>query len=194
MAHASLLLPHQETQRLLTTAVPAEHKKFCKALTKFSMLAVNHPQNFNSGNMEKGRKRCFWGQASIILPKENPGSYFKGGKCLAPRQDMGFPGGSAGTESSCDAGDLGSIPGLRRSPGEGKGYPLQYSGLENSTDCIVHGVAKSWTQPRDFHFTGKDTFIICGITDLQCGPVHRLVCGITIFHYIYAFLGQWFSC
>ena len=107
---------------------------------------------------------------------------------------MGFPGGSAGTESSCNAGDLGSIPGLRRSPGEGKGYPLQYSGLENSTDCIVHGVAKSWTQPRDFHFTGKDTFIICGITDLQCGPVHRLVCGITIFHYIYAFLGQWFSC
>ena len=121
VAHASLLLPHQETQRLLTTAVPAEHKKFCKALTKFSMLAVNHPQNFNSGNMEKGRKRCFWGQASIILPKANPGSYFESGKCLAPRQDMGFPGGSAGTESSCNAGDLGSIPGLGRSPGEGKG-------------------------------------------------------------------------
>ena len=58
---------------------------------------------------------------------------------------LGFPGGSAGTESACNAGDLGSIPGLERSPGEGKGYPLQYSGLENSVDFIVHGVIKSRT-------------------------------------------------
>ena len=58
---------------------------------------------------------------------------------------MGFPCGSAGKESACNAGHLGSIPGLERSPGEGKGYPLQYSGLENSMDCIVHGVSKSWT-------------------------------------------------
>ena len=57
----------------------------------------------------------------------------------------GFPGGSAGKESACNAGDLGLIPGLGRSPGEGKGYPLQYSGLENSMDCIVHGVTKNWT-------------------------------------------------
>ena len=55
----------------------------------------------------------------------------------------GFPCGSAGKESACNAGDLGSIPRLGRSPGEEKGYPLQYSGLENSMDCIVHGVAKS---------------------------------------------------
>ena len=48
-------------------------------------------------------------------------------------------------------GDLGSIPGLVRSPGEGKGYPLQYLGLENSMDCIGHGVAKSQTQVSDFH-------------------------------------------
>ena len=48
-------------------------------------------------------------------------------------------------ESACNTGDLGSIPGLERSPGEGKGYQLQYSGLENSTDCTVHGVAKSRT-------------------------------------------------
>ena len=47
--------------------------------------------------------------------------------------------------------DLGSIPGLGRSPGEGRGYPLQYSGLENSMDCIVHGVAKSQTRLSDFH-------------------------------------------
>ena len=48
-------------------------------------------------------------------------------------------------------GDLGSIPGLRRSPGEGKGYALQYSGLENPMDYRVHGVAKSWPQLSDFH-------------------------------------------
>ena len=58
---------------------------------------------------------------------------------------LGFPCGSAGKESACRAGDLGFIPGLERSPGEGKGYPLQYSGLENSMDCIVHGVTKSRT-------------------------------------------------
>ena len=57
---------------------------------------------------------------------------------------MGFPGSSAGKELACNAGDLGSIPGLGRPPGEGNGYLLQYSGLENSEDCIVHGVTKSW--------------------------------------------------
>ena len=51
----------------------------------------------------------------------------------------GFPGGSDSKESACNAGDLGSIPGLRRSPGEGKGYPLQYSGLEKSMDYISTG-------------------------------------------------------
>ena len=56
---------------------------------------------------------------------------------------MGFPGGSAGKESTCHVGNLGSIPGLGRSPGEGKGYPLQYSGLENSMDSIVPEMAES---------------------------------------------------
>ena len=65
----------------------------------------------------------------------------------------GFPGGSAGKEPIFNAGDLGSIPGLGRSPGEGPGYPFQYSGLENPIDCIVHGVAKSQTRLSDFHFT-----------------------------------------
>ena len=55
---------------------------------------------------------------------------------------LGFPDSSVGKESACNAGDLGLIPGLGRSPGEGKDYRLQYSGLENSMDCIVHGVAK----------------------------------------------------
>ena len=65
---------------------------------------------------------------------------------------LGFPCGLAGTESAHSAGDLGSILGLGRSLGEGKGYPLQYSGLENSMDCIVNGVAKSQTRLSNFHF------------------------------------------
>ena len=62
--------------------------------------------------------------------------------------------GSAGKESAGNVGDLGSIPELERSAGEEKGYPLPYSGLENSMDYIVHGVTKSWTQLSniDFHF------------------------------------------
>ena len=59
------------------------------------------------------------------------------------------PHSSVGKESACNAGILGSIPGLGRSPGEGKGYPLQHSGLEN---CIVHGVTKSQTRLSDFQF------------------------------------------
>ena len=66
-------------------------------------------------------------------------------KCKA-----GFPGDSASKKSSCCVGDVGSIPGLGRSSGEG--CPLQYSGLENSMDCIVHGIEKSWTRLSNFHF------------------------------------------
>ena len=58
---------------------------------------------------------------------------------------LGFPCGSTGKESACNMGDVGSVSELGRSPEEGKSYPLQYSGLENSMDCIVHGVIKSWT-------------------------------------------------
>ena len=58
-------------------------------------------------------------------------------------------------EFGYNVGDLGSIPGLGRSPGERKGYPLQYSGLENSMDCIVPGVTKRWTPLSDFHFTSQ---------------------------------------
>ena len=57
---------------------------------------------------------------------------------------------SVGKKSTCNAGDPSSIPGLERSPGEWKSYPLQYSGLENSIDCIVQGVAKSRTRLSDF--------------------------------------------
>ena len=62
-----------------------------------------------------------------------------------------LPCGSAGKESTYNAVYLGSISGFGRSPGEGKGCPLQYSGLENSMDCIVHGFAKSQTQLSGFH-------------------------------------------
>ena len=67
---------------------------------------------------------------------------------------LGFLCGSAGKESACNAGDLDSIPGLGRSPSEGKGYLHQYLfGLENSMDCLVHGVALSHTWLSEFHFT-----------------------------------------
>ena len=80
--------------------------------------------------------------------------------------------------SACNAGDLGSIPGLGRSPGEWKGYPLQYSGLESSMDCIVHGVAKSRTRV-DFHSLrgapDKQTWCMSGIGKLQAMHWHALL-------------------
>ena len=84
---------------------------------------------------------------------------------------MGFCCGSAGKESACNEGDLGSIPGLGRSPGEGNGYPLQYSGLENSMFCIVHGVAKSQTQLSDFK---KKNYVLWLVTQsclTLCDPM-----------------------
>ena len=64
-----------------------------------------------------------------------------------------FPDGSGGKTSACHVGDMSLIPGSGRYPGEGNGYPLQYSGLENPMDCIVNGVTKSQTQLGDFHWT-----------------------------------------
>ncbi|CAN0443889.1 unnamed protein product [Rangifer tarandus platyrhynchus] len=82
---------------------------------------------------------------------EDPGLISWVGKILRRRDRLptpvflGFSCGSAGKESACNVGNLGLIPGLERPPGEGKGYLLQYSGLENSMDGIVHGVSKSQT-------------------------------------------------
>ena len=70
-------------------------------------------------------------------------------------------------ESAYNVGDMGLIPGLGRSPGEGKGYPLLYSGLENSMKCTVHGVAKSRTRPSDFHFQFHPAFRPSGEEKLQ---------------------------
>ena len=74
---------------------------------------------------------------------------------------LGFPCGSAGKESDYMAGDMGLIPGLGRSPGEGKGYPLQYSSLENSMDCIVPGVAKSQTRLSNIFYNNFWLILTC---------------------------------
>ena len=89
---------------------------------------------------------------------------------------LGFPDGSADRESTCNAGDLGSILGLGRSPGEGKGYPLQYSGLENSMNCIAHGVAKSRTQLSDFHFSHLKIMYLPLLQKLFCNMVKAQIC------------------
>ena len=80
-----------------------------------------------------GNSACLWWHA--FLPRKDP---------IVSPFIQGFPRGSGGKESACSLGDLGSIPGLGRSPGEGTGHPLQYSGLENSMDCTVHGVRHDW--------------------------------------------------
>ena len=97
---------------------------------------------------EKQRPECF---KIIHLQCKRPWFNSWVGKILWRRNRLptpvflGFPCGSGGKESAYNTGDLGLIPGLGRSTGEGKGYPCQYSGLENSMDCIVRGVAKRQT-------------------------------------------------
>ena len=85
---------------------------------------------------------------------------------------LGLPSGSAGKESACSVGDLGLIPGLGRSPREGNNYPLQCSGLENSMDCIVHGVAKSQTWLSNFHFSSLS--LSCKLKHSLVFPVFKL--------------------
>ena len=104
---------------------------------------------------------------------------------------LGLPRWRRRKESACNRGDLGSIPVLGRSPGKGKGYPLQYSGLENSMDCIVPGVTKSrtWLSNVHFHFT-------CEVPPFAFMLVTKSLCYITRNHQI-CFQGikikQWFS-
>ena len=81
---------------------------------------------------------------------------------------MGFPDSLVDKESACNARDLGSIPGSGRCAGEGIGYPLQYSDLENSMDYTVH-VTRSWTQLSDFHLV---------IMFLQKNPVKCKQCHV----------------
>ena len=81
-----------------------------------------------------------------------------------------FPGGSDCKASAYYVGDPGSIPGFGRSPAERKGYPLQYSGLENSMHCIVHGVTKSQTCLSDFHFHSEAIFLSLALIKLSSIP------------------------
>ena len=83
-----------------------------------------------------------------------------------------FPHGSAGKDSACSVGDLGLIPGLWRYLGEGNSYPLQYSGVVNSMDCIVDGVTKSQTQLSDFH-----THTHTHIHVIECTYLRRTITG-----------------
>ena len=105
-----------------------------------------------------------WGSFPNIMKK--PFQEFKSGICTVGTQPScflighlrslasvrGFSSGSAGTESTCHAGDPGSASGLERCPGERNGYLLQYSGQENSMGCKIHRVANSQTRLSDFHF------------------------------------------
>ena len=113
-------------------------------------------------------KRCiFWSLSEYVREAENisytmsdpstPGSVFlphslEANSWNRAGQTQRFPGSSAGKESTCNVGDLGSIPGLGRSPGEGYCYSLQYSGLEKCMDCMDYGVTKSLTRLSHFHF------------------------------------------
>ena len=87
---------------------------------------------------------------------------------------INFPAGSDRKESACNAGDPGLIPGSGRSPGEGNSYPLQYSGLENSMDCIVHEVAESRTRQNDFHFH------FLGSKSAQCSLCYPSLTQVTV--------------
>ena len=102
--------------------------------------------------------------------------------------ELGFPGGSEVKASACNAGDLGSIPGSGRSPGEENGNPLQYSCLENPMDggawwATVHGIAKSQTRLSDFTFTLGSIFWFLKII---FKPIHPPPCQVSNF-----FVGPW---
>ena len=82
--------------------------------------------------------------------------------------NQGSPGGSVGKESTCSVGNLGSFPGLGRSPGEAKSYPLQYSGQENCMDCTVHGVTKSQSSLSVFHSPTSYSLISVPLLGFSC--------------------------
>ena len=102
---------------------------------------------YNQQRLVNYTRDALRGIAKQMLP-----ATWHGDNWVAVDMILGFPCGPAAKESVCNAGDLGSILGLGRCPGEGKGYPLWYSILENSMDYIVHGVAKSRTRLNEFHF------------------------------------------
>ena len=128
-----------------TTFLPSSYNNFL-----IGEVEIKIPQHVLEHTSQSLKVVNLWvlKQAQLPQPIPNQG-------CLATSK--GLLCGSAGKESACNVGDLGSIPGLGRSPGEGKAYPLQYSGLENSMD-FVHEIAESWTRLNDFHFPLIFTF------------------------------------
>ena len=98
------------------------------------------------------------------------------------RRYGGFPGGSAGKESACNAGDLGLIPGLGRSPGEAEGYPLQSSGLENSTDSLVHGFTESQLDISEW--LSHVCACLCSLSTAFPKFIHVVACFSTSFLFI----------
>ena len=114
----------------------------------------------------------YWSGLPYPPPGDLPSSGTEPG---SPALHEVFPCGSAGKESACNAGDLGLIPGLGRSPGEGKDYPLQYSGRENSMDCTAHGVTKSWTQVSNFYYTPALQADSLPLSHLEGPKLHLLI-------------------
>ena len=131
-----------QTKRM---ALTAERWSTCLSWLWQVLTLVLGPDSFNLGRQPAplGITGMWWRFGGLFLLQ----SY---DKRLSEKGDgvLGFPCGSA----ACNVGDVGLILGLGRCPGEGKGYPLQHSGLENSMNCIVHGVAKNQTRLSNFHF------------------------------------------
>ena len=123
------LLRHESLSNSIFALIKEAWYKGNKSVKVFLVL---HTQRLTHLNYFSSWCPCF----SINLPVKQ-----KKKKKKTIKKHQGFPGGSAGKESACNLGDLGSIPGLGGSPGEGNSYPLQYPGLEDSMDYIVHGVA-----------------------------------------------------
>ena len=105
-------------------------------------MGVQGPQGLEGS---RSHRNDFLDTTGLPVTTNQPLFSFADLELSHPAGCEGFPAGSDSKESTCNAGDLGSSPGLGRSPGERKGYTLQYSSLENSKDCIVHRIAKSWT-------------------------------------------------
>ena len=120
-----------------------------------------------------GRKQALGRKLVVSLCGRWENAQWFSSICQTPPHKLGFPCGSGGKESACNAGDLGSIPGLGRSPGEGNSYPLQYSGLENFMDCIVHAVAKSRTWLSNFHFHTNYLIYFPQVCELGIIPLCR---------------------
>ena len=106
------------------------------------------PWDFPGKNTGMGCRFLLWG--IFLIQGSNLHLLHWQADSLPTPEFLGFPCCSAGKESAWNAGDVASIPGLGRSLGEGKGYPLKYTGLERSKDCVVHGVAKSRTRLSNF--------------------------------------------